>query len=236
MSEKDTKLDIVAIDGPSGVGKSTVSRKIAVALGYAYVDTGAMYRAVAYFLDKKSVNLDDDKGLGEALQAFSISLVPAQTDDDDVGIFVNGEDVGKLVRTPRLAMMASAVSKIPAVRFFLTEMQRSYGERGGIVAEGRDVGTVVFPGAAYKFFLDGDPKERAKRRYAQLLSKGELASLEDILQQTLERDDNDRNRPVAPLKMAEDAFFIDTTALSVQEVVATMLEEIERRREKFPPR
>ncbi len=236
MSENDRKLDIVAIDGPSGVGKSTVSRKIAVALGYAYVDTGAMYRAVAYFLDRRSVNLDDDIAINEALRTFSIRLVAAKTDDDDVEIFVNDEDVGRLVRSPRFAMMASAVSKIPAVRSFLTEMQRSYGERGRIVAEGRDVGTVVFPAAAYKFFLDGDPRERAKRRYAQLLSRGELASFEEVLQQTLERDLNDRNRPVAPLKMAEDAFFIDTTAMNVQEVVSTMFGEIQRRRGKTPPR
>lgn len=226
MSEKK---NIITIDGPAGVGKSTVSRKVAAATGFAYLDTGAMYRAVGYYLKRCGVDIGDQGSIEKSLKQLDLKLIAAADEQSDVGVLVNGEDVGAAIRTPEMAMLASRVSAVPVVRKILTEIQRGYGKKGRIVAEGRDTGTVVFPDAAHKFFLDAKPQERAKRRVEQLRRTGVSADFSEILAMTVERDKNDRNRPIAPLKQAGDALLIDTTEISIEEVVARILRELDTR-------
>ncbi len=226
MSEKK---HIITIDGPSGVGKSTVSKKVAAATGFAYLDTGAMYRAAGLYLMRHAVDFDKEEEISKVLKTLNFNLVPAVNEQSDVGVSINGEDVSKAIRTPEMAMIASRISAIPLVRNILTEIQQEYGRKGRIVAEGRDTGTVVFPDAAHKFFLDAKPEERARRRVEQLHKNGVAASLQQILEMTLERDNNDRNRSIAPLKQAADAFFIDTTEITLEAVVFTILNEIAKK-------
>ena len=228
-SSMSEKKNIITIDGPSGVGKSTVSRKVASTTSFAYLDTGAMYRAAGLYLKRCAVDLDNQEDISRILKTLKMELLPAVGEQGDVGVLVNGEDVSDLIRTPEMAMLASKVSAIPVVRVLLTDIQRELGEKGKIVAEGRDTGTVVFPDAEYKFFLDAQPEERARRRVDQLQKKGIAANMYQILEQTLERDKNDRERAIAPLKKAEDAFVIDTTEIPLEEVVCTILREISRK-------
>ncbi len=222
------KQNIIAIDGPAGVGKSTVSRMVAAAAGFTYLDTGAMYRGVGLFLQEKSVDLTDFVAIEKLLQGLDLQLLPATGKSVDVGVLINNRDVSDAIRTPEMAMVASNVSTLPVVRDYLTSMQRSYGERGQIVAEGRDIGTVVFPAAAFKFFLDARPEERARRRYSQLRAKGLDADLDEILEMTITRDKNDSEREIAPLVQAEDASRIDTTEISVDEVVSLILQKVKK--------
>jgi CMP/dCMP kinase len=226
MSEKK---NIITIDGPSGVGKSTVSKKVAAATGFAYLDTGAMYRAAGLYLMRHAVDFDKEEELSKVLKTLNFNLVPAVNEQSDVGVSINGEDVSKAIRTPEMAMIASRISALPLVRNILTEIQQEYGKKGRIVAEGRDTGTVVFPDAAHKFFLDAKPEERARRRVEQLHKNGVAASLQQILELTLERDNNDRNRSIAPLKQAADAFYIDTTEITLEAVVFTILNKIAKK-------
>jgi CMP/dCMP kinase len=221
MSEK--KQNVITIDGPSGVGKSTVSKKVAAALGFTYLDTGAMYRAVGLYFKRFSVEIDNEKDISAALKTLDLQLIPAKDEKSEVGVLINGQKVTDLLRTPEVAMIASRVSAVPLVRDVLTKIQRKLGEKGGVVAEGRDTGTVVFPRAAYKFFLDANPEIRAKRRFDQLAERGLTTTLSEILALTLERDQNDRNRPIAPLKKAHDAVCIDTTEIGLEEVVSIIL-------------
>jgi CMP/dCMP kinase len=227
MSEK---TNIVTIDGPAGVGKSTVSRKVAAAIGFTYLDTGAMYRAVGWYLEHHGVNLKEQKEISKVLKNINLEFVPATNESSDVGVFIDGKDVSGIIRTPEMAMTASRVSALPVVREILTDIQRECGKKGGVVAEGRDIGTIVFPDAAYKFFLDARPEERARRRVEQLQKNGVTANLDQILLLTLERDRNDRNRSVAPLKQAVDAIRIDTTKISLETVVSIILEAITQKR------
>jgi cytidylate kinase len=220
MSEQQ---NIVTIDGPAGVGKSSVSRKVAAATGFTYLDTGAMYRGVGWYLRQLGVDLTDSAAIVDKLADMELQLLPAADETSDVGVVINGTDVTEAIRTPEMAMVASQVSALPEVRELLTTIQRSYGEKGGVVAEGRDTGTVVFPGAAYKFYLDAEPEERARRRHAQLLARGVAADFNQILTMTLERDKNDSERAIAPLKKADDAHRIDTTEITVQQVVDGIL-------------
>lgn len=217
------KKNIIAIDGPSGVGKSTVSRKVAAAVGFTYLDTGAMYRAVGLHFFRLKVQLGDNKKVGKALEALTLDLIPAVEEESDVRVILNGDEVSEAIRTPEMAMVASRVSADSTVRQFLTRIQQRYGAAGRIVAEGRDIGTVVFPEAAYKFFLDAQPEERARRRALQLQKKGCPADFAEILAMTLARDHQDRNREVAPLRPAEDAVVIDTTGIDIAEVVDRIL-------------
>jgi CMP/dCMP kinase len=222
--------NIVTIDGPSGVGKSSVSRLVAAATGFTYLDTGAMYRGVGWYCQQQGVALDDIDAIAEKLANFELQLLPATDEESDVGVLINGENVTDAIRTPEMAMIASKVSAVSVVRQILTQIQRSYGDKGKIVAEGRDTGTIVFPKAAYKFFLDAQPEERAKRRFLQLRARGVEADLKEILAMTLERDKNDRERALAPLKMAQDAHLIDTTELTVALVVDQILHVIDSKR------
>jgi cytidylate kinase len=222
--------NIITIDGPAGVGKSSVSRKIAAATGFIYLDTGAMYRGVGLYVLQQGISLDDTKTIAEKLPGLELKLLPAADEESDVGVLINGVNVTDAIRTQEMAMVASRVSALPVVREMLTRIQRGFGDNGSIVAEGRDTGTVVFPRAAYKFYLDAEPEERAKRRVLQCQARGIEADLQQILTMIIERDKNDSERAVAPLKKAQDAVRIDTTALTVLEVVDEILRGIERKR------
>lgn len=222
--------NIITIDGPSGVGKSTVSRKVAAATGFTYLDTGAMYRGVGWYFLQQGVALEDGEAIAKKLKDFELILLPAADEESDVGVVINGENVSDAIRSPEMAMVASKVSAVPLVRDILTEIQRGYGDKGSIVAEGRDTGTVVFPRAAFKFFLDAQPEERAKRRVMQLQARGVEADFKQILTMTLERDKNDSERAVAPLKKAEDAVCIDTTKITIQQVVDEILRIINNKK------
>jgi len=226
--------NIITIDGPSGVGKSSVSRKVAAATGFTYLDTGAMYRAVGLYFSRRDVDLDDAKSLADTLAGVRLTLLPAADEESDVGVLLNGENVSQAIRSQEMAMAASRVSALPVVREVLTQMQRSYGDKGKIVAEGRDTGTVVFPRAAYKFYLDALAEERAKRRVLQLQARGVVADFNQILAMTLERDKNDSERAIAPLKMAADAIRIDTTAITVFQVVDRILGVIADHKRQTP--
>jgi cytidylate kinase len=223
MAAGKKKLKVVTIDGPSGVGKSTVSRKLAAELGYTYLDTGAMYRAVALGCVKNGVDVEDEAAVAVVLDTLDIRLLPPQTADDDVRVLLNGEDVSREIRTPEAGMLASKVSALLPVRQKLTAMQQAMGRTGGLVAEGRDTGTVVFPDAAWKFFLDAPPEERARRRALQLREQGQEVDEQKLLAQIIERDRQDRERTIAPLVKAEDAVVIDSSNLSADEVAARML-------------
>lgn len=218
-----SKRSIITIDGPSGVGKSTVSRRVASALGFTYLDTGAMYRGVGLYFHRRGISPEDEKTISPLLCDIDLKLLPAVNADDDVGVLLNGEDVSGFIRSPEMSMVASSISALSSVRGLLTEMQRRIAASGEIVAEGRDMGTVVFPDAAYKFFLDAVPEERCRRRVEQLRQKGVEANREEILDMILQRDKNDSERVVAPLKKADDARLINTTALSVDQVCDQIL-------------
>ena len=217
---------IVTIDGPAGVGKSTVSREVASILGYTYLDTGAMYRGVAVYLLGTGIASDKEiEAITDALGGLQMRLL-APNDRGEAGVLVNGVDVSEKIRSSEISMAASRFSAIPVVRQKLTHLQQELGQAGKIVAEGRDMGTVVFPDAAYKFFLDAQPAIRAHRRSLQLQAKGELVDEAEILRQTIERDKNDRERSVAPLRAAADARVIDTGEIEAKEVVRLILSSI----------
>lgn len=224
MSER---RQIVTIDGPSGVGKSTLSRQVAATLGFTYLDTGAMYRAVALFFQQNHIDPGDDQAVRSALSELHLQLLPAEKEDGDVGVIINGRDESRAIRTPELGMLASRVSAIPAVRVQLTAMQQAIGRAGRIVAEGRDTGTVVFPDAAWKFYLEADPEERARRRAAQLQAAGQLVDVQELLKQIVKRDRDDQERALAPLQKAEDALVIDTSHLTIQEVASKILQAVQ---------
>lgn len=218
-----TKLQVVTIDGPSGVGKSTVSRKVAAALGWTYLDTGAMYRSVALHCTRSAIDLANAAALSSLLARLDLQLLPPLQENDDVRVFLHGEEISAAIRSPEMGMMASKVSAIPAVRQRLTAMQQQMGKAGGIVAEGRDTGTVVFPAAAWKFYLDAPPEERCRRRVAQLREKGQQVDEQKLLAQIIQRDRDDRERTLAPLTMADDALLIDASRLTADEVAEKML-------------
>jgi cytidylate kinase len=217
---------IVTIDGPSGVGKSTISRKLAAELGLTYLDTGAMYRAVALYLKKNDCDIADVSVVQEALENITIDLIPAATEEDDVGVLLNDENVSGLIRSPEISMLASRVSALPSVRTKLTRLQQSIGGKGGIVAEGRDTGTVVFPAAKHKFFLDASARERVRRRAEQMRARGEQVDEAALLKMNSVRDKQDSERAVAPLKKAADAILVDTTGLTIDQVLARISEAI----------
>ncbi len=221
----DERALIVTIDGPSGVGKSTISRGVAEQLGFTYLDTGAMYRAVALHMQSRGIDFSDVEAVTAELEYISIELHPAG-EDGDVNVTLNGRAVGHQIRTPEISMLASGISALQPVRAKLTLMQQQIGAHGRVVAEGRDTGTVVFPGAAYKFYLDAAPEERASRRARQLRERGEEVDLDALLAMTVARDKNDSEREIAPLKKADDAVYIDTTGVSADQVLERLLSAI----------
>ncbi len=214
---------IVTIDGPSGSGKSTISRLLAHRLKATYLDTGAMYRAVGLAAQRQGLDLDDQEAVAGLLEALDLDLSPGE---EDTRVLLNGEDVSLAIRTPEMGMMASRVSAIGVVRQRLTRLQRELAKNQPVVAEGRDTGTVVFPQAAHKFYLVATPEERARRRTAQLAEKGIAADYQDILGQIVERDRQDSTRPLAPLQPASEAVRIDSSVLSIDQVVDLMLATI----------
>jgi len=220
------KHAIVTIDGPSGSGKSTISRMLAHKLGFTYLDTGAMYRAAGLKAKRAGVGLEDTEALAKLLEDIEIQLVPKN--NDDVRVFLDGEDVSAAIRTAEMGLVASKVSANKAVRRKLTKLQQDMGRRGSIVAEGRDMGTVVFPGADFKFFLDASPEERARRRCEQLKNRGEKAEYQEILEQIIKRDQDDSSRALAPLKPAEDAVIVDSSKMNPDEVLSFMVQCFKR--------
>lgn len=225
------KKNIVTIDGPSGAGKSTISKLLAAKLHYTYLDTGAMYRVVGLQVKRAGIDLeatDAGEKLARLLEGIEISLAPG-SEGEETRAFLAGEDVSEAIRSPEMAMVASRVSAEPQVRRKLTEMQRTMAAAGAIVAEGRDMGTVVLPQARSKFFLDATPAERARRRQAQLLEKGVRVEYEALLRQIEKRDKADSSRSLAPLKPAADAVVIDSSRMTIDEVVTFMLQCIERK-------
>lgn len=217
---------IVTIDGPSGAGKSTVSQMLATRLGYTYLDTGAMYRAVGLKVERTGIDPADTAALEELLAGLDLELAPGDT---ETRVLLDGEDVSLAIRTAEMGMVASRVSALPPVRRTLTALQQELGRRGGVVAEGRDMGTVVFPEAPYKFYLDASAEERARRRHEQLLEKGQPSDFQEILAQIIQRDRDDSARALAPLKPAADAVVIDSSGLDAEGVVAFMLKHINAR-------
>jgi cytidylate kinase len=222
------KKKIITIDGPSGAGKSTISKLLAAKLQYTYLDTGAMYRVVGLQVERSGLDLQTENAkerLTELLGSLEMTLAPGE-EGQETRAFLNGEDVSDAIRTPEMAMIASRVSAEPEVRKKLTEMQREIGSKGAIVAEGRDMGTIVFPDAKYKFFLDAAPEERARRRQKQLLEKGKKVEYEELLTQIQKRDRDDSSRSLAPLQPAEDAVVIDSSEMNIDEVVSFMMNAV----------
>jgi cytidylate kinase len=218
---------IVAIDGPSGAGKSTLAKGIAKELGFTYLDTGALYRALALKVLRERVDLTDEEKVGALVATTDIDLVEQ---DGNVEVLLDGVNVSGLIRTPEVSQMASKVSALKVVRQRLLELQRALGERGSVVAEGRDIGTVVFPRADVKIYIDASVEERARRRFKELHGAGREVTLKETLREMDERDKRDSKRDLAPLRKAEDALAIDSSALSADAVRERVMIEIRRKR------
>jgi cytidylate kinase len=216
---------VVAIDGPAGAGKSTVTKRVADELGYLLVDTGALYRTVALAAQRAFVSWDDDEALGElAYQLVNQrAVVLGNQKSSGFTVKLRGEDVSLAIREPSVSQGASKVSAVPAVRDALLDMQRQAGASGGVVLEGRDIGTVVFPNAEAKFFLTASVDIRAQRRFDELLARGGVPELAEVKREVAERDLRDSTRPIAPLKQASDAQIIDSSVLSIDQVVARIV-------------
>jgi cytidylate kinase len=211
---------IIAIDGPAGVGKSTVARLLASRLGYLYLDTGALYRAVAWKTLRSGIDPADGGRVTALLPSLSIQML---FQNGAMLVLVNDVDVTNELRTPDVTSAASVISAIPAVREWLLPVQRQIGQRGSVVAEGRDIGTKVFPAAPIKFFLEADATVRAERRHRELVAAGHGGPMEQTYQDLSGRDERDRTRAVAPLVPAADARLIDTSSLRIEDVVEQML-------------
>jgi cytidylate kinase len=219
--QKRSRL-IIAIDGPAGAGKSTVARAVASRLGYLYIDTGAMYRSVALKALRESIDLDDADGLARMANRVTIRL---DCVDGATHVWLDGEDVTHEIRRPEVTEAASRVSTVPEVREAMVRQQRLWGAAGGVVMEGRDIGSVVFPNADVKLFLDASQEERARRRAAELTSQGMAVSAAAVEQQLARRDARDSEREASPLVCAPDALLLLTDGLSAEEVVERVLEQ-----------
>ncbi|HNY66163.1 MAG TPA: (d)CMP kinase [Deltaproteobacteria bacterium] len=213
---------VVTIDGPAGTGKSTVAREVARRLGYLFLDTGALYRAAAVAVEDARGDIDDDAGAAEVVRRASIEMT-------EQGVFVNGTDVTARIRTNRISSLSSRIAALPSVRKALLGLQRSFREKSPLVAEGRDTGSVVFPDADLKFYLDASPQVRARRRYDELVSKGSTVSFEQVLKEMEERDGRDASRDTAPLVVPQHAVVVDTTHLDCQGVTEKIVETIRSR-------
>ena len=213
---------LITIDGPAGAGKTTVSRALADRLGYRYIDTGALYRAVALAAQIRGIDPQNDDELKQLCSDLDLNFIRKQ---EGLGLFLNGENISDHIRSPEITMLASAVSARPVVREFLLDLQKDLGREKAAVFEGRDMGTVVFPNADVKFFLDASTRTRAQRRYAEQKSKSHQ-SFDEVERDIQRRDRNDSTRELAPLKPAADAIVIDSTEMKVDEVVDFMVSHI----------
>ncbi len=214
---------IIAIDGPSAAGKSTLAKRVAKDLGFTYLDTGAMYRALALKLLRERVEITNDGALGKLIERTEIDLVEM---GDKLRVLLDGEDVSEEIRTPEVSQMASKTSALKMVRQWMLSLQRALGQRGNVVAEGRDIGTVVFPNAEVKIYLDAALEERARRRVEELRKAGQQASLDETLQEMKERDKRDSERDLAPLRKATDAIAIDSTTLDAESLAQQVMQHI----------
>lgn len=211
----------IALDGPSGAGKSTLARRLAEELGYLYVDTGAIYRTVGLWVRRNGADPKSEPAVSALLSGLQVSL---RVEADGVQhMYLNGEDVTGQIREPEISMYASAVSALPAVRAFLLEMQRELARTRNVVMDGRDIGTVVLPGATVKVFLTAAPEVRARRRWLELQARGNTDSYEQVLADVMRRDEQDMNRAIAPLRPAADAVRLDTSALDLEESCKALL-------------
>jgi len=211
----------IAIDGPAGAGKSTVARGVAGALGYRYVDTGAMYRAVALLALEKNIDINDHPSLSKLTGDAKIDII--NNSSGDITVLLNGQDVSEAIRTPRVTRVVSDVSKVHGVRSVLVNAQKMMARSGGVVMEGRDIGTVVMPDAQYKFYIVASPLERAGRRARDLERMGFSVNIEELAEDIRRRDHIDSSRALNPLKPAEDAVILDCTSMTAEEVIASIV-------------
>lgn len=231
MSSSTRKWPIVAIDGPAGAGKSTVSMRVAQALGYHLLDTGAIYRSVALSALRQGVVDDPDAvaKIGRALaESRAIRFVegPPRDGGSATRVFIHDEEVTDSIRTPEVSTAASVTSSVPSVRAALLDVQRQFGREGRVVVEGRDIGSIVFPDAEAKFFLTASTRARAVRRYSELAQRGAAVSLDSVENDVIERDRRDSTRPVAPLIQAQDAVVVDSTDQTIDEVVSSIVDHV----------
>lgn len=210
----------IAIDGPGGAGKSTLSKAIAAKLGIVYVDTGALYRTVGYYVRSKDTDPRDAEAVSALLPEISIEV---RYVDGTQRVYLNGEDLGDKIRTPEMSMYASAVSAIPAVRAFLLETQKDIARKNSVIMDGRDIGTVILPNADVKIFLTASAECRARRRYDELVAKGQTVQFEDVLREMNERDTADSTREIAPAQAAEDAIVFDNTGMTLEQSVEAII-------------
>lgn len=217
---------IIAIDGPSAAGKSTLAKRLAKDLGYTYLDTGAMYRALALKVLRERIEISNDGNLGELIGRTTIDLVEA---GGKLKVLLDGEDVSEAIRTPEVSQMASKASALRAVRQWMLRLQRALGERGNVVAEGRDIGTVVFPNAEVKIYLEASLQERARRRVEELRKAGQEVGLDETLREMGERDKRDSERDLAPLRKATDAIAIDSTTLDAETLAQKVMRHLRER-------
>ena len=223
-----TMSAVITVDGPSGSGKGTICRLLSQKLGWNLLDSGALYRLTALAARHHGVDLDDVEALQVLAAHLDVRFVASDT-ESEIQIFLEGEEVTKAIRAEDVGLDASKVAAIQPVRTALLSRQRDFAQQPGLIADGRDMGTVVFPEALLKIYLDASAEERAQRRYKQLIDKGVGASLEDILQDLRARDDRDMNRSASPLKPAEDAIRLDSTSMTIDDVLAAVLEEARHR-------
>ncbi len=219
----------IAIDGPAGAGKSTIARRAAAELGFLYVDTGAMYRAIALGLLRMGTNVSSEAALADALSRIEVGL---GYEDGIQKVFLNGEDVSSLIRTEEVSNMASSAAAKPQVRAKLTQLQRGIAEENNVLMDGRDIGTVILPDAQLKIYLTASVETRAQRRYKELCGKGETAIFDEIAADIRERDYRDMHRETAPLRQAEDAVLVDSSELTVEEVTARIISLVRAKRQK----
>lgn len=217
----------IAIDGPAGAGKSTIAKTLAKELGYVYVDTGAMYRAMAYFFLQKGINKDDEAAITEAVDGADVTI---RYENGVQQVLLNGENVTGCLRTEQVGNMASSTSVYPAVRTKLVALQQKLAETTDVIMDGRDIGTCVLPDAQVKIYLTASVETRAKRRYMELMEKGEPADLEKIAADIKERDHRDMHREMSPLRQAEDAVLVDSSDMSIVEVVSAIRAIAEEKR------
>lgn len=226
VTDRPQNKPVIAIDGPAGAGKSTIAKMLATKLGFRHVDTGALYRGVAYIADKLQVDLSDEQAVVEAGKKANFAF---QKNGDAFELHINGESVGDQIRTEQVSRAASQVSAYAGVRALLLGLQRRLGQTGASVLEGRDIGTVVFPDAEVKIFLTASVQSRAERRVKDLEGRGEQADLAEVSRAIADRDQSDMNREHAPLKKADDAIEVDTSDMSIQQVLDRLAEIVEQK-------